>query len=119
MGPEGPSISKFIHDFLKNDLDNYLHKKSETSEILYKKILESEKERKAIAGVTKLARERAKKSNLHNKKLRDCRVHYNDNKGDNLEETSLFITEGDSASGSITKSRNPNYQAVFSLRESL
>ena len=116
MGPEGPSISKFIHDFLKNDLDNYLHKKSDTSEALYKKILESEKERKAIAGVTKLARERAKKSNLHNKKLRDCRIHYNDNKGDNLEETSLFITEGDSASGSITKSRNPNYQAVFSLR---
>ena len=116
MGPEGPSVSKFIHDFLKNDLDNYLHKKSATSEILYKKILDSEKERKAIAGVTKLARERAKKSNLHNKKLRDCRVHYNDSKGENLEETSIFITEGDSASGSITKSRNPNFQAVFSLR---
>ena len=81
-----------------------------------KKILESEKERKAIAGVTKLARERAKKANLHNKKLRDCRIHYSDAKGDNLEETSIFITEGDSASGSITKSRNPNLQAVFSLR---
>lgn len=116
MGPDGPTIQKFIGDFLKRELDNYLHKNSETSEILYKKILESEKERKAIAGVTKLARERAKKANLHNKKLRDCRVHYNDSKGDNLEETSIFITEGDSASGSITKSRNPNLQAVFSLR---
>lgn len=116
MGPDGPTIQKFIGDFLKRELDNYLHKNSEISEILYKKILESEKERKAIAGVTKLARERAKKANLHNKKLRDCRVHYNDSKGDNLEETSIFITEGDSASGSITKSRNPNLQAVFSLR---
>lgn len=116
MGPEGPTIQKFIGDFLKKELDNYLHKNSETSEILYKKILESEKERKAIAGVTKLARERAKKANLHNKKLRDCRIHYNDSKGDNLDETSIFITEGDSASGSITKSRNPNLQAVFSLR---
>ena len=88
----------------------------ETSELLLKKILESEKERKAIAGVTKLARERAKKANLHNKKLRDCRIHLTDSKGDLLEESSIFITEGDSASGSITKSRNPNYQAVFSLR---
>ena len=84
--------------------------------LLLKKILESEKERKAIAGVTKLARERAKKANLHNKKLRDCRIHLTDSKGDLLEESSIFITEGDSASGSITKSRNPNYQAVFSLR---
>ncbi|MDH6309182.1 topoisomerase-4 subunit B [Dysgonomonas sp. PFB1-18] len=116
MGPEGPSVQKFIGDFLKKELDNYLHKHTETSEALLKKILESEKERKAIAGVTKLARERAKKANLHNKKLRDCRIHYNDNKGDNLDETSIFITEGDSASGSITKSRNPNLQAVFSLR---
>ncbi|MFV0536154.1 MAG: DNA topoisomerase IV subunit B [Dysgonomonas sp.] len=116
MGPQGPSVQKFIGDFLKKELDNYLHKHTETSEALLKKILESEKERKAIAGVTKLARERAKKANLHNKKLRDCRIHYNDNKGDNLDETSIFITEGDSASGSITKSRNPNLQAVFSLR---
>lgn len=116
MGPGGPSVQKFIGDFLKKELDNYLHKHTETSETLLKKILDSEKERKAIAGVTKLARERAKKANLHNKKLRDCRIHYNDSKGDNLDETCIFITEGDSASGSITKSRNPNYQAVFSLR---
>ncbi|MBK5720516.1 type IIA DNA topoisomerase subunit B [Dysgonomonas sp. Marseille-P4677] len=116
MGPKGPSVQKFIGDFLKKELDNFLHKNAETSEALLKKILESEKERKAIAGVTKLARERAKKANLHNKKLRDCRIHYNDTKGDNLDETCIFITEGDSASGSITKSRNPNLQAVFSLR---
>lgn len=116
MGPNGPSVQKFIGDFLKKELDNFLHKNTETSEVLLKKILESEKERKAIAGVTKLARERAKKANLHNKKLRDCRIHYNDSKGDNLDESSIFITEGDSASGSITKSRNPNLQAVFSLR---
>ncbi|MFV0329269.1 MAG: DNA topoisomerase IV subunit B [Dysgonomonas sp.] len=116
MGPGGPSVQKFIGDFLKKELDNFLHKHTDTSEELLKKILESEKERKAIAGVTKLARERAKKANLHNKKLRDCRIHYNDSKGDNLDETSIFITEGDSASGSITKSRNPNLQAVFSLR---
>jgi len=116
MGPDGPSVQKFIGDFLKKELDNYLHKHADTSEALLKKILESEKERKAIAGVTKLARERAKKANLHNKKLRDCRIHYTDTKGDNLDDTSIFITEGDSASGSITKSRNPNLQAVFSLR---
>jgi topoisomerase-4 subunit B len=116
MGPGGPSVQKFIGDFLKKELDNYLHKHTDTSEALLKKIQESEKERKAIAGVTKLARERAKKANLHNKKLRDCRIHYSDAKGDNLDETSIFITEGDSASGSITKSRNPNLQAVFSLR---
>lgn len=116
MGPNGPSVQKFIGDFLKKELDNYLHKHTDISEILLKKILDSEKERKAIAGVTKLARERAKKANLHNKKLRDCRIHYSDTKGDNLDETSIFITEGDSASGSITKSRNPNLQAVFSLR---
>ena len=116
ISPDGITINKFIGDFLKRELDNYLHKTPQTVEILQKKILDSEKERKAIAGVTKLARERAKKANLHNKKLRDCRIHYNDNKGDNLEETSIFITEGDSASGSITKSRDPNLQAVFSLR---
>ncbi len=116
MGPNGTTITKFIGDFIKKELDNYLHKHSETAEAMLKKILESEKERKAIAGVTKLARERAKKANLHNKKLRDCRLHYNDSKGDNLENTSIFITEGDSASGSITQSRDPNFQAVFSLR---
>ena len=116
IGPEGPSVSKFIGDFLNKELDNYLHKNAETADALLKKILESEKERKAIAGVTKLARERAKKSNLHNKKLRDCRVHYNDTKGDNVDQSSIFITEGDSATGSITKSRNVETQAVFSLR---
>ncbi len=116
MGPNGPTVQKFIGDFLKKELDNFLHKNTDTADALLKKILESEKERKAIAGVTKLARERAKKANLHNKKLRDCRIHYNDSKGDNLEDTCIFITEGDSASGSITKSRNPNLQAVFSLR---
>ena len=116
MGPDGISVSKHINDFLKKELDNYLHKHADTVEALQKKILDSEKERKAIAGVTKLARERAKKANLHNKKLRDCRIHYNDAKGDDREKTSIFITEGDSASGSITKSRDPNLQAVFSLR---
>ena len=116
MGPEGPTIAKFIGDFIKKELDNFLHRNAETSDILLKKILESEKERKAISGVTKLARERAKKANLHNKKLRDCRLHLTDTKGENLDETCIFITEGDSASGSITKSRDPNYQAVFSLR---
>ena len=116
MGPSGPTVTKFINDFLKKELDNYLHIETETSDILLKKIQDSEKERKAIAGVTKLARERAKKANLHNKKLRDCRIHLNDAKGDKTEETSIFITEGDSASGSITKSRDPNLQAVFSLR---
>lgn len=116
MGPDGPSVNKFINDFIKKDLDNYLHKNAETSESLLKKIQESEKERKAIAGVTKLARERAKKANLHNKKLRDCRIHLSDTKGEKLEESCIFITEGDSASGSITKSRDPNLQAVFSLR---
>lgn len=116
MEPEGPTVSKFINDFIKKELDNYLHKDPETSDILLRKIQESEKERKAIAGVTKLARERAKKANLHNKKLRDCRIHLNDAKGDQKEDTCIFITEGDSASGSITKSRDPNFQAVFSLR---
>ena len=116
MGPDGPTVPKFIGDFVKKELDNYLHKTSDTTDALLKKILDSEKERKAIAGVTKLARERAKKASLHNKKLRDCRLHYNDPKGEKLEDTSIFITEGDSASGSITQSRDPNYQAVFSLR---
>ncbi|MGL4332473.1 MAG: DNA topoisomerase IV subunit B [Bacteroidales bacterium] len=116
MSPDGISVNKFIGDFMKKELDNYLHINSETAEILLKKILESEKERKAIAGVTKLARERAKKANLHNKKLRDCRVHLSDTKGEKREEASIFITEGDSASGSITKSRNVETQAVFSLK---
>jgi len=116
MGPSGLTVAKFINDFLKKELDNYLHKNGETSDALLRKIADSEKERKAIAGVTKLARDRAKKANLHNRKLRDCRFHLTDSKGENLEETSIFITEGDSASGSITKSRDVNYQAVFSLR---
>ena len=115
MGPNGPSVSKFIGDFVKNSLDNYLHKNSETAQTLLQKILESEKERKAISGIKKLARERAKKASLHNKKLRDCRVHYNTNEK-RADESTLFITEGDSASGSITKSRDVNTQAVFSLR---
>lgn len=116
MGPSGPSIGKFIGDFIKKELDNYLHKYPETSDILFKKILESEKERKAIAGVTKLARERAKKASINNRKLRDCRTHLNDYKNNDKEKSCIFITEGDSASGSITKSRDPNLQAVFSLR---
>lgn len=116
MTPDGVSINKYVSDFLKKELDNYLHKHLETTDILQKKILDSEKERKAIAGVTRLARERAKKANLHNRKLRDCRIHYNDSKGDNLDDTCIFITEGDSASGSITTSRDSNLQAVFSLR---
>ncbi len=116
IAPNGISVNKYISDFLKKELDNFLHKNPDTAETMQKKILDSEKERKAIAGVTKLARDRAKKANLHNKKLRDCRIHYNDAKGDDREKSSIFITEGDSASGSITKSRDPNLQAVFSLR---
>ncbi len=116
VGPDGPTIAKFIGDFLKKELDNYLHKHSDIAEIMLKKITASERERKAIAGVTKLARERAKKANLNNRKLRDCRIHYNDIKGDRRDESSIFITEGDSASGSITKIRNVETQAVFSLR---
>ena len=118
MSKNGITVNKFIADFVKKELDNYLHRNSETADILLQKIQESEKERKAIAGVTKLARDRAKKVNLHNKKLRDCRIHYNDTKGspELLDSSSIFITEGDSASGSITKSRDVNTQAVFSLR---
>jgi topoisomerase-4 subunit B len=115
MGPEGPSVRNYINDFLKKDLDDYLHKHPETAEILLRKILESEKERKAISSIKKLARERAKKTSLHNKKLRDCRAHYNTNHDRRLE-TTIFITEGDSASGSITKSRDVESQAVFSLK---
>jgi len=115
MAKDGISVNKFISDFLKKELDNYLHRNSDAAAILLQKIQDSEKERKAIAGVTKLARERAKKVNLHNKKLRDCRIHYNDSKGD-TDNSCIFITEGDSASGSITKSRDVNSQAVFSLK---
>ena len=116
MGPDGPTIGKFLNDFLKKELDNFLHREPETAELMLKKVQESEKERKAIAGVTKLARERSKKANLHNKKLRDCRIHLSDAKGEDRDKSTLFITEGDSASGSITKSRNAETQAVFSLR---
>ena len=115
MGPDGPSVRNFISDFIKKHLDNYLHKHPETADILLKKIVESEKERKAISGIQKMARERAKKANLHNRKLRDCKLHYND-EDERRFETTLFITEGDSASGSITKSRDVNTQAVFSLK---
>lgn len=116
MSPNGVSVNKYIGDFIKTEVDNFLHKNSDIAEVLLNKIQESEKERKAIAGVTKLARERAKKANLHNRKLRDCRIHFSDVKDDRKEESSIFITEGDSASGSITKSRDVNTQAVFSLR---
>ena len=117
MSPNGgASLNKFVGDFIKTEVDNFLHKTPETADIMLEKILNSEKERKAIAGVTKLARERAKKVNMHNRKLRDCRFHLNDAKGEKREESYIFITEGDSASGSITKSRDVNTQAVFSLR---
>ncbi len=116
MSPEGVSINKYVGDFIKQEVDNYLHIHGDVAEVLENKIKESERDRKAIAGVTKLARERAKKANLHNRKLRDCRIHYCDSKNDRKEESSIFITEGDSASGSITKSRDVNTQAVFSLR---
>ena len=114
--PAPPSINKYVGDFIKQEVDNYLHRNPDTAEVMLSKIQESEKERKAMAGVTKLARERAKKANLHNRKLRDCRIHYSDVKNEHKEESSIFITEGDSASGSITKSRDVNTQAVFSLR---
>ena len=117
MEPNGDTINKYIGDFIKLNVDNYLHiHKEDCADILENKIKETERERKAMAGVTKLARERAKKANLHNKKLRDCRIHFSDIKNDRKEESSICITEGDSASGSITKSRDVNTQAVFSLR---
>lgn len=116
MSPNGVSVNKYIGDFIKTEVDNFLHKNPDIAEQMLQKISESEKERKAMAGVTKLARERAKKANLHNRKLRDCRIHYSDAKNERKEDTCIFITEGDSASGSITKSRDVNTQAVFSLR---
>ena len=112
----GVSINKYVGDFIKTEVDNFLHKNQEVADVMLQKIQESEKERKAMAGVTKLARERAKKANLHNRKLRDCRIHYSDAKNERKEESSIFITEGDSASGSITKSRDVKTQAMFSLR---
>ena len=115
MGPESPAIRTFVLDFLKRELDNFLHKNADVAEAMLQKILQSEKERKDLSGIRKLARERAKKVSLHNRKLRDCRVHYNSNHADRLS-TTLFITEGDSASGSITKSRDVNTQGVFSLK---
>ncbi len=115
MGPKGPTIKTFIGNFLQAELDNYLHKNPQTAEALLQKILQSEKERKELSGIQKLARERAKKSSLHNKKLRDCRVHFNSNDDDRMQ-TTLFICEGDSASGSITKVRNVSTQGVFSLK---
>ena len=116
MEPSGVTIRTFVNDFIKTQLDNYLHKHPETAVVLQNKIQQAENERKAMAGVKKLARERAKKANLHNKKLRDCRVHYNDLKKESRTDTTIFITEGDSASGSITKTRDVSTQAVFSLR---
>ena len=116
MGPDLGTVRSYILDFLKTKLDNYLHRNAEVAEIIQKKILRAEKERKELAGIQKLARERAKKASLHNKKLRDCRQHYNDQKAGSRLETTIFITEGDSASGSITKSRDVNTQAVFSLK---
>jgi len=118
MGPEGPTVRVFINDFIKKALDDHLHKHTDVAEALQKRILQSERERKDMAGIKKLANQRAKKANLHNKKLRDCRIHYNNEKADEEKrlKTTLFITEGDSASGSITKSRDVETQAVFSLR---
>ncbi|MBR5435997.1 MAG: type IIA DNA topoisomerase subunit B, partial [Muribaculaceae bacterium] len=117
MGPEGPTVNKFISDFLKKELDNYLHKNLDIADVILKKAQDSEKERKAMAGITKLSRERAKKTSLNNKKLIDCRIHLNDSRGDEEKKlaSSIFITEGDSAAGSITKIRNTETQAVFSL----
>ena len=116
MSPDGVSVNKYVGDFIKQEVDNFLHKNPEIADTMLEKITSSERERKAMAGVTKLARERAKKANLHNRKLRDCRIHFSDVKNERKEESSIFITEGDSASGSITKSRDVNTQAVFSLR---
>jgi topoisomerase IV subunit B len=118
IAPDGPSMRSFVTDFLKTELDNYLHRNPEAAQALLKRIMQSERERKEIAGIKKLANERAKKANIHNKKLRDCRIHYNDEKADPIQRnrTTVFITEGDSASGSITKARDVQTQAVFSLR---
>ena len=116
IGPNAPSVRTFVNDFIKTKLDNFLHKNPETADLLLRKILQAERERKELSGIRKLAKDRAKKSNLHNKKLRDCRVHLADIKNPRYLESTLFITEGDSASGSITKSRDVNTQAVFSLR---
>jgi topoisomerase-4 subunit B len=116
MGPKGPSVSAFLLDFLKNELDKFLHKNADVADAILKKIIQSERERKELAGIQKLARERAKKANLHNKKLRDCRVHLDDNRDQRRLDSTLFICEGDSASGSITKVRDVNTQAVFSLK---
>ena len=118
LGPEGPTMRTFVNDFIKKELDNYLHQNSESAALLLKRILQSERERKEIAGIKKLANDRAKKANLHNKKLRDCRVHLNDKKlaEERRNDSMIFITEGDSASGSITKTRDVQTQAVFSLR---
>jgi topoisomerase-4 subunit B len=115
IGPNGPSVRAHVGNFLQKELDNYLHKNQETAEVLLKRIMESERERKAISGIKKLAKKRAKKVSVHNKKLRDCRIHF-DSKNERAEDSSIFITEGDSASGSITKSRDVNTQAVFSLK---
>lgn len=116
VGPDGPTMRTFVNDFVKKELDDYLHKHQDAADALLKRIMQSERERKEIAGIKKLANDRAKKANLHNKKLRDCRYHLDDAKGEKGEESVIFITEGDSASGSITKSRNVETQAVFSLR---
>ena len=117
MAPNGGvSVNKYVGDFIKQEVDNYLHREPDVAEVMLQKIQETERERKAMAGVTKLARERAKKASLNNRKLRDCRIHFSDVKNERKEESSIFITEGDSASGSITKSRDVNTQAVFSLR---
>ena len=116
VAPDGATMRSFVNDFVKKALDNYLHQHADSADALLKRILQSERERKEIAGIKKIANERAKKANLHNKKLRDCRIHYSDKSGGLKDETMIFITEGDSASGSITKSRNVQTQAVFSLR---
>ncbi|WP_018478089.1 DNA topoisomerase IV subunit B [Pontibacter roseus] len=116
MGPDGPAVRAYINDFIKENLDNFLHRNPTTAEALKKRIEQSERERKDMAGVKKLANQRAKKANLHNRKLRDCRLHFNEDKHENAAISTLFITEGDSASGSITKSRNVDTEAVFSLR---
>src|SRR5690606_9173865 len=116
MGENLPSVRTYINDFVKTNLDNYLHKNQETADAMLRKILQAERERKELSGIRKLARERAKKASVHNKKLRDCRDHLTDTKNPLSLQSTLFITVGDSASGSITKSRNVNTQAVFSLR---